>query len=161
MNLKDYQLLAARTAPLHLSDAEQRENCAMGLLGELCGEVVDTLKKRKFHGHDIGDKLRDELGDSLWYAATAATIIGVELEAAEFHDFGDPYTACVAVAMFARALAYGGGRADNLSQVVAAIATIVEGEGYALSDVLEHNVAKLERRYPDGFSEKASIERTS
>lgn len=70
MNLAEFQTLAARTAPTDLSDADRRENCAMGLVGEF-GELVDLLKKRKFHGHDL-DNYHDGTGTT--YAMYAAAI---------------------------------------------------------------------------------------
>ena len=159
MDLAEFQTLAARTAPTDLSGEDMHENCAMGLVGEF-GELVDLLKKRKFHGHDkLHDKLRDEFGDVLWYAATSATVMGIELVCAEFHDLDDPYAVAVTVALFARRLAYGGGSAAHLAQVVAGIAEMINAADMTLDEVLTRNVEKLRERYPDGFSTESSIER--
>lgn len=81
MELKEYQLLAERTANRGPEDtAEQRYiNFAFGLAGET-GEVIDCLKKHLFHGHPLDkEKLKIELGDVLWYVATIATTADIEL----------------------------------------------------------------------------------
>ena len=52
----------------------------MGLNGE-AGEAIDIVKKHLFHGHDLDkEHLAKELGDVLWYVATAAESIGYDLD---------------------------------------------------------------------------------
>ena len=52
----------------------------MGLNGE-AGEVIDIVKKYLFHGHDLDtEHLAKELGDVMWYIATAAEAIGYDLD---------------------------------------------------------------------------------
>ena len=52
----------------------------MGLNGE-AGEAIDIVKKHVFHGHDLDkEHLAKELGDCMWYIATAAVSIGYSLE---------------------------------------------------------------------------------
>lgn len=81
-------------------------NGVMGLNGE-AGECIDIVKKHLFQGHELYiDKLVDELGDVLWYAAVTAAGIGVTLE-----------------------------------------------------DVMQHNIDKLRKRYPDGFDVERSVHR--
>lgn len=41
------------------------------------------------------------------------------------------------------------------------IATLLEVYGLTLEDAAQHNVAKLRERYPEGFSEERSINRTA
>jgi NTP pyrophosphatase (non-canonical NTP hydrolase) len=53
--------------------------CATGLIGE-AGEVADYIKKGVFHQHDISpEKLKDELGDVMWYIASLCTLAGIDL----------------------------------------------------------------------------------
>ena len=79
---------------------------ALGLAGET-GEVIDMIKKRVFQSHAIDqEKLRDELGDVLWY-----------------------------------------------------FMLICHTGGYSLEEVMIANVAKLHRRYPNGFEAERSIHR--
>jgi len=79
MDFKEYQALAERT----VNGQNKRErylNYSMGLVGE-AGEVVDSIKKVMFHGHEMDtDHLKKELGDVLWYMATLASTAGLELE---------------------------------------------------------------------------------
>lgn len=52
----------------------------IGMNGE-AGEAIDIVKKYLFHGHKLDEEhLAKELGDVLWYIATAAEAIGYELD---------------------------------------------------------------------------------
>jgi NTP pyrophosphatase (non-canonical NTP hydrolase) len=105
-----YQNATERTGKVSsgamLDDKINRMTIALGLAGE-AGEVVDLIKKVEGHGHPLDkDKLRDELGDLLWYTARLAALYEISLE-----------------------------------------------------DCASHNIAKLQKRYPNGFSTEASIAR--
>lgn len=79
MRLDEYQQLALRTANKDLDERGKIANGALGLAGE-AGEAADLAKKHLFHGHPLDrDKLRSELGDVLWYVATLADAVGLEL----------------------------------------------------------------------------------
>ena len=86
MTLNEYQKLASRTSNPNLTNQDLIENGVMGLCGE-AGECIDIVKKAMFQGHVLDrDKLVDELGDTLWYAAQLATSLGVTLEAVAQHN---------------------------------------------------------------------------
>lgn len=55
---------------------------AIGLAGEV-GECTEPVKKWFFHGKgtnaEVRDKLREEIGDVLWYAACLADAFGLSL----------------------------------------------------------------------------------
>lgn len=55
---------------------------AIGLAGEV-GECTDPIKKWFFHGNgtkaEVRAKLREEIGDVLWYAACLADAFGLSL----------------------------------------------------------------------------------
>jgi len=52
----------------------------MGLAGE-SGEVVDLTKKARFQGHSIDrEKIKDELGDVMWYLGLLCHTLGLTLE---------------------------------------------------------------------------------
>ena len=84
MDANHYQELAART----LVDRPDREISdremmivweALGLAGE-AGEVANHVKKGVFHGHGLDlEKLKNEIGDTLWYAAALCTTLGLDL----------------------------------------------------------------------------------
>lgn len=80
MKVNDYQ----EKAMCYLNDKTKQEdlllNSAMGLCGE-AGEVIDLIKKEKFHGHELDkNELIKELGDVAWYLAQAATALDIYLE---------------------------------------------------------------------------------
>jgi len=84
MTGNEYQKLASRTLELGstptISDVESKLClAALGLTGE-SGEVADIIKKAVFHGHTLDqEKIKQELGDILWYIAATATTLGFEL----------------------------------------------------------------------------------
>ncbi len=80
MNLNQYQTYALVTANKDLDERGRIANGALGLAGE-AGEAADLVKKHLFHGHPLDKaKLRSELGDVLWYVATLADAVGLELD---------------------------------------------------------------------------------
>ena len=89
MNFKEYQEKASVTAlyPNRLSNLEYP---TLGLTGE-AGEVANIVKKiqRDFGGEvtdEVRGKLKDELGDVLWYISACADELGLTLaEIAEFN----------------------------------------------------------------------------
>lgn len=79
---------------------------ALGLAGE-SGEVVDIIKKHLYHGHALDkEKMKEELGDVLWYLTMLGGLVDV-----------------------------------------------------SLTEIMEHNVHKRQKRYPNGFSKERSINR--
>lgn len=112
MDINDYQSEADRTL---ITDPgfeiggydEMKIWMALGLAGE-AGEVCDLIKKGIYHRHGLDrDRLKEELGDVMWYVASLCTLLGLNM-----------------------------------------------------SDVCAENVAKLESRYPNGYSPEASKNRT-
>lgn len=86
MKLNDYQKLAMRTINHDLDASEMLLNGCMGLCGE-AGEVIDVLKKHRAQGHSLdADRIVDELGDCMWYAAEIAHALGVTLEDVAKHN---------------------------------------------------------------------------
>lgn len=49
--------------------------------------------------------------------------------------------------------------ADELGDVLWYVALTAKGIEYSLNDIMEHNIEKLKKRYPDGFEEERSINR--
>ncbi|MBV6496950.1 MAG: hypothetical protein DYH05_04425 [Acidobacteria bacterium ACB1] len=88
MNFEDYQTAASKTAlyPRRMSNVEYP---TLGLAGE-AGEVANIVKKiQRDHNGVLTDetraKLKDELGDVLWYISACADELGLTL--AEIADF--------------------------------------------------------------------------
>lgn len=89
MNFEEYQDAASLTA-LYPNRLKNIEYPTLGLAGE-AGEVANIVKKiqRDFGGEitdEIRAKLKDELGDVLWYISACADELNLTLaEIAEFN----------------------------------------------------------------------------
>lgn len=108
MDIDQYARLADRVANRTEEDTDdwRLTNFSLGLAGE-SGEVCDLIKKALFHGHGLhAEKIKEELGDVLWYVAMIATTMGM-----------------------------------------------------SLNEIAEENIAKLSRRYPNGFDKSKSVNR--
>jgi NTP pyrophosphatase (non-canonical NTP hydrolase) len=82
MKPEDYQKAALRTLYPDLTTNERLGLCGLGLTGEI-GEVTDLLKKHLYHrnGKPLNiEKLKDELGDVLWYYFVLLDTVGLPFE---------------------------------------------------------------------------------
>lgn len=77
----EYQDDVLRTAGLDTKDPGLAiDEFAMGLVGE-ASEAIEILKKYRFQGHPLNlIKVREELGDALWYLTSLAVTVGLSLE---------------------------------------------------------------------------------
>lgn len=67
MDNKRYREAIDRTMNVELTEKEKLSMLALGIAGE-AGEIVDTLKKVLYHGHELDlEKLIFELGDLEYY----------------------------------------------------------------------------------------------
>ena len=84
MKPQDYMNCALRTLYPDLSTNERLGLCGLGLSGEI-GEVTDLLKKYLYHRNgkplDV-NKLKDEMGDVLWYYFVLLDTLGLTFEQA-------------------------------------------------------------------------------
>lgn len=84
MTSDEYQALCLRTASKVSSCCPENLllQGVMGMCGE-SGEAIDIVKKITFQGHSLDEETRRhialEIGDVLWYAATAAYAIGYSM----------------------------------------------------------------------------------
>lgn len=86
MFMSDYQKMSKRTLNLNGVHSEQLTNMALGIAGE-SGEVIDHIKKHVFHGHDLDDaKVKEEIGDLLFYVAGIATMLGYDLDEIAYNN---------------------------------------------------------------------------
>lgn len=83
MDFNDYQKLAARTmSPESFENPPGKQIAVygLGLAGE-SGEVIEIIKKGVGHGQTIDvDKVKQELGDVLWYLSAIASHFDLTLE---------------------------------------------------------------------------------
>lgn len=79
MQFGEYQYEQYRTRPDEV-DIDQVNLSIWGMMGEL-GEVVEHLKKYQYHDHDLDvEKIKEEMGDILWYFSNLATTFNLKLE---------------------------------------------------------------------------------
>lgn len=107
MTIQEYQQAVKRTVNQGVKGKDERiKNFCFGLGGET-GELLDLFKKHFYHGHKLNEnKVKNEMGDVLWY-----------------------------------------------------IANIANEYNFSLTEIMEININKLRKRYPNGFSEEESINR--
>lgn len=105
MEFNEYQSQARRTQNKNLNGHERRLHALFGLCSEV-GEI-QSIYQKAYQGHCVEkDKVVDELGDLMWFAAELADVLGVNL-----------------------------------------------------GDVVQRNIDKLWRRYPEGFDSVRSVNR--
>lgn len=177
-SLKQYEREVRRTFGSH----ENEISCyALGLAGEV-GEVVDLLKKAWGHGHPLdSEKLKKELGDSIWYVVALALQFDIGIERITprrlIDDIGPDHRGQRALflttlvgcvnhrllriwysdswkdALFEKRLA------RDLTGLFDQLEQLGLDNSIGLLDILQANVDKLRLRYPEGFSTAASIAR--
>jgi len=80
MSFEEYQQKASRTDNLRDDKTLNILNACMGMVGE-SAETLEHVKKAMFQGHELDPaKLIDEAGDTLWYIAKLARVLGTSLE---------------------------------------------------------------------------------
>jgi len=83
MEFKKYQEIAKDTIQTYIADEKINEFIPfLGIIGE-AGSVLTELKKKLRDGEGyaaFNDKLKEELGDVLWYVSTIATQNKIDLE---------------------------------------------------------------------------------
>lgn len=180
MNASEYQQRAARTINPELPLTEQCNNAILGLAGEL-GEIVDLIKKTVHHSHTLDtDKLLDEIGDCEWYVAWMCGIAGWNL--ADMHRDETPMRIVPAMDILGAVHTVGSialrlhtvgcnplklhhMQAMGLFRDVMDVHTFLTALAFhyhaKMPEIWQHNISKLERRYPTGFSAEASINRAA
>jgi len=98
--LKDYQEFCRSIAKKFETDEHEILTWGLGIAGE-AGDVASCIKKTVAHKNDQREGIKENIGDTLWYAAMICNFYGWDLQ-----------------------------------------------------DVLQDNVNKLSKRYPDGFTHK-------
>ncbi len=99
-NLKEYQQLCKLSAKKFDIQDKEILTWGLGIAGE-AGDVASCIKKTFSHGNDQKEGIRENIGDTLWYAAMICNFFGWEMQ-----------------------------------------------------DILQENIEKLRKRYPNGFTEK-------
>ena len=136
------------------SPEEERLQEAARITG-LFGEFLNKLKKQIGHGHAISDQ---ELADQLETAAEAMQTLAAQLRA-EVPDTKKPPVQEDQGPVNDRPV-NDDALLDEMGDGLWYPAAIAWLKGWRLSEPARRNVEKLRRRYPDGFSQERSINRT-
>lgn len=179
MNLNEYQRLAMRTSP---DNHDRLKNGCLGLIGE-SGEIVDVIKKWMFqsvNGTPLPvEKLVDEMGDVMWYCAEVATGLDMPLQDAlvgRVPGLGNVSPACDAMDDLAVMLVHDAASAydyfvrfdDDTARMYGVwhmhhlydgLVLLCDMIGENTERVMEGNLVKLKKRYPDGFDPERSMNR--
>jgi NTP pyrophosphatase (non-canonical NTP hydrolase) len=115
------------------------------LMTELNGWIADHLKKAIFHGHKLDYHGINERIEAWIRAANTLQRLLADPERELLS--GDP---------FPHGLPNISNELGDVQWYIALASTAI---GTTIADVMEQNIAKLRRRYPDGFSAQASQER--
>ena len=175
MDANDYQKAAQRTVD-HDCD-NNIQNFMLGIIGE-SGEFADIIKKRRFQDMIISDlKLKDELGDLLWYVSNFASEHGWSLEELFGDVSSDFYHEVLALFVDTQddpiyhCILRIAERVGHLSHLMFSFTVHKRGNEYiqavksllywicamavalqtSIGKIMDMNIAKLEKRYPSGF----------
>lgn len=78
-SLKEYQDLCKKTAKKFDSEEKEILTWGLGITGE-AGDVASCIKKTFAHGNNKKEGIRENLGDTLWYAAMICNFFNWEMQ---------------------------------------------------------------------------------
>ncbi|HHW90687.1 MAG TPA: hypothetical protein GX745_07295 [Clostridiales bacterium] len=153
MDFKEYVKLAMKT---NVEDRSFQDNILNGLLG-LCGETIEFLTASE-------DGKLDELGDCYWYTALLFHTTGLEL--LNITKAKNSLMSSIGLLSdhFKKHFFQGHSLDSNLVQVLLSdikfrldvSTTFINSSP---EEVMEHNINKLKKRFPEGFEVEKSINR--
>lgn len=151
MNFNQYRALARRTMNSDLDKPLQAAVAALGLVGEACEFILALAGRQSI----------DEAGDVCWYMAWLCDIY--QIRNLTGYDSGNEDVLTIAARVADMVKKNVG---HNHPMPVAVLQRWLEGILWLLevdygdlTEVYETNIAKLRKRYPDGFSVERSINR--
>lgn len=179
MNLVEFQQLSKRTMPFngepqnHIEFENMLGNYSMGLIGEIT-EALAIVNSVSFTESET-EQLKKELGDISHYAVGLAAIAHIELPEhieIDFENYDDipvcetmERLICEAglIIEHAKKMIYHRHAFDarelDVVEILKYVKTIAKAHGFKYSDVLQTNIDKLKKRYPEKFSAANSIAR--
>ncbi len=166
MNIDTYFALSQLTSQwrrghTEYRSARHREYAHASLFGE-AGELVGIVKKATFSGHDLDRaKFTEEAGDVAWSIACVADAydlplwFGVreQIAGTPLERFIGRVSSCVLRAQSGLLGPHVVGAA------MTSLETLCHAHDVGIVEVFDGNIAKLRKRYPDGYSDAASIAR--
>lgn len=182
MTPRQYQRAAMRTIGTFDNVGDRMAFCAMEIMSE-SGEVANLTYKHLWQGHELdATKIMLELGDVMWGVAAMSETIGVILRMPFKQDWvgtGEYRYSNDRVVKTALRLGRWAGllcdavvgylssgepndiaRLDPLvDRLFTQLCSLADCFHMTPQQVMDANIAKLQKRYPDGFSPTASIAR--
>lgn len=178
MNLTQYQPLALRTEKPLPTQRGRLEHAILGLITET-GEFTTEVKRIAIYGKGLDDvdptgvtraqHMAEEIGDVMWYLAIAADAVGYQLEDIFYLDLVDPLISERLTETSFRFARHVGKLSELLSEhlpqpkIVGHIGHILHlcfdsarDLGTTLKDICAENIAKLQLRYPEKYSDEAA-----
>jgi NTP pyrophosphatase (non-canonical NTP hydrolase) len=169
MDWNEYSTLAARTAPANQARKDRVINAALGICGELA-EMADASRQGN------REWIAQEAGDVCWYLALGG--LTDFIPARPHEDLRIWADEAGVNSMLLRLLILAGNYADHvkkytkqghpwtdgpphmvLSSIAADLYLLMFLHRLDWESILEHNIDKLRKRYPEGFSVERSVYR--
>lgn len=79
MSLKEYQELCKSTAKKFETQEKEILTWGLGIAGE-AGDVAGCIKKTFAHDNDQREGIKENIGDTLWYAAMICNFFGWDMD---------------------------------------------------------------------------------
>lgn len=179
--LTTYQASALRTEKSLPTVLGRLRHAGLGLITE-SGEITTEVKRHVIYGKPLDSLGKDgkttmrqhigeEIGDVYWYIAIAADAIGYAFfadvlgqmrpRALPTYDFEQlSLDLSIEVGFFSLAVSdistSPSGVASALERVAQILIDIATGVGLDTEEILEQNIAKLQERFPDAYSNEAA-----
>lgn len=174
MNFEEYVPQALRTEKHLPTQIARLRHAGLGLFTE-GGEIATEIKRVAIYEKSLGDlnkngqtiraHIAEEIGDVFWYMAIAADVLGAPIpettmtgtyQISELDDMA--FVLAVSVGRFSMALLeedFDAMRALLLPlvNVLAPIALVID---VPVTQILADNIAKLQERFPDAYSNEAA-----
>lgn len=179
IQLSEYQALALRTEKPLPTPHARMVHALLGLITET-GEICTEVKRMAIYEKPLDDARRnhiaEEIGDVMWYLAIAGDAIGssvfsfpVNLEVPEDLCFSHISLAMssdigglVDAVMFAEdgcdsdSVSNPAEVRERLTMVYANLGTLAAMIGVSIEQIAGENIAKLQERFPDAYSNDAA-----
>lgn len=184
MNPLEYQNLALVTKSKTNTAIEDLHHSACGVITEP-GEIIDQYKRHWFYKLELNVKnIKEEIGDTLWYIATVYHALNLPFyqEWPSINSLSEEAQTLVKADLkpiLSKIVAYGTQfavqafnvtdnqklelnkqwiqyEADCQTKYLAYLAGAI---GYSLEQAAFDNIEKLKKRYPDGFTQYATLNR--
>jgi NTP pyrophosphatase (non-canonical NTP hydrolase) len=153
MNFTEYQIAAHRTCPRLGRLEADVDHMDMGIMTEI-GEIIDHCKKKLAYKKEIDlVEFSKEIGDCSWYAFNKLRLVEEDLIDKECLDLSMNVTEIYLTL-------YDYVRDEfNENILIHILKTISQSLGLDYYTILDENIAKLRKRYPDGFNEGDALNR--